>query len=137
MAADLTDHLEFNFSEEIVCGPVLFGGPAKDGICAICYCDNDGSHRIAQNVAASWTNARNERTGRITLDHPGLVRWYKCFLSQCCLSSGTTPERGRCGSYSSTLLRRGAEAKGVCLSRNHLCGAVSHRYANVVFECDF
>jgi len=31
MAAELTDHFELNFSENIVCAPVLYGGRASDG----------------------------------------------------------------------------------------------------------
>ena len=31
MAKELTDHFEFNFSERIVCAPVLYGGRAGDG----------------------------------------------------------------------------------------------------------
>ena len=31
MLSELTDHFELNFSEEIVCAPVLYGGRANDG----------------------------------------------------------------------------------------------------------
>ena len=31
MHSDLTDHFELNFTEEIVCAPVLYGGRANDG----------------------------------------------------------------------------------------------------------
>ena len=31
MAADLRDHFELNFSEEVVCAPVLYGGRSSDG----------------------------------------------------------------------------------------------------------
>jgi hypothetical protein len=31
MAAELCDHFELNFSEEVVCAPVLYGGRASDG----------------------------------------------------------------------------------------------------------
>ena len=31
MAADLRDHFELNFSEEVACAPVMYGGRASDG----------------------------------------------------------------------------------------------------------
>jgi len=43
------------------------------------------SHKIAQSVMHQWlsnASGREKHTAIGGFDHPGVVRWYKCFLSQ-------------------------------------------------------
>mmetsp|Transcript_12714 Transcript_12714/g.27447 ORF Transcript_12714/g.27447 Transcript_12714/m.27447 type:complete len:583 (+) Transcript_12714:145-1893(+) len=43
------------------------------------------SHKIAQTVMHQWlsnASGREKHTSNGGFDHPGVVRWYKCFLSQ-------------------------------------------------------
>lgn len=43
------------------------------------------SHKIAQTVMHQWmsnVSGREKHTSNAGFDHPGVVRWYKCFLSQ-------------------------------------------------------
>lgn len=44
------------------------------------------NHKICQNVMQSWLSnpmgSENEGVSSGAFDHPGVVRFYKCFLSQ-------------------------------------------------------